>query len=31
MRTHLLDDLRGYVVVVEPSKVRIRRPDTDPS
>jgi hypothetical protein len=29
MRTHPLDELRGCVVVVEPRKVRIRRPDTD--
>jgi hypothetical protein len=29
MRTHPLDDLRGCVVVVEPRKVRIRRPVTD--
>lgn len=29
MRTHPLDDLRGCTVVVEPRKVRIRRPATD--
>jgi predicted nuclease of predicted toxin-antitoxin system len=27
VRTHPLDELRSCVVVVEPSKVRIRRPD----
>jgi predicted nuclease of predicted toxin-antitoxin system len=29
MRTHPLDELRGCVVIVEPRKVRIRRPDPD--
>ena len=29
VRTHPLDELRGCVVVVEPRKVRIRRPDQD--
>ena len=29
MRTHPLDELRGCVVVVEPQRVRIRRPETD--
>jgi predicted nuclease of predicted toxin-antitoxin system len=28
MRTHPLDDLRGCVVVVEPQRIRIRRPET---
>lgn len=28
-RARPLDELRGCVVVVEPSKVRIRRPDSD--
>jgi predicted nuclease of predicted toxin-antitoxin system len=32
MRTHPLDELRSCVVVVEPRRVRIRRPDSgDPS
>ena len=29
VRTHPLDELRGCVVIVEPRKVRIRRPDQD--
>jgi predicted nuclease of predicted toxin-antitoxin system len=29
LRTHPLDELRGCGVVVEPQKVRIRRPETD--
>ena len=29
VRVHPLDELRSCVVVVEPSKVRIRRPDQD--
>jgi predicted nuclease of predicted toxin-antitoxin system len=29
VRTHLLDELRSCVVVVEPRKVRIRRPSQD--
>jgi len=29
MRSHPLDELRGCVVVVEPQKARIRRPETD--
>ncbi len=29
VRTHPLEELRGCVVIVEPRKVRIRRPDQD--
>ena len=28
LRAHTLDDLRGCVVVVEPRRIRIRRPET---
>jgi predicted nuclease of predicted toxin-antitoxin system len=28
MRTHPLDNLRGCVVIVEPQRIRIRRPET---